>query len=351
MDHRCLITFVGLTTLALTGCDQPELAQELSTAVRPAYVYEVNASSDGELRTFVGKVDAKQRVDLSFEVGGELAEFPLRSGTFVQRGDVIARLATEQFALDLQAAEAQQALAKSDLQRKRELLRDGAISSALVDDAINLLKLRDAQFAQAQKAMADTVLRAPFDGHLASRYLENHMAVQPGQAIVRLHDLNQLLIRVSVPEKLFAALDQNTIELHATFAATGDQQFPLSIFEYEGEAGDIAQTYTVTLVMTPVPGLQLLPGMNATVIARQRESVPSLWVPTEALVITPQGEFFVWVVTNERGLIEQRKVQTAAASDAGVRVTSGLAAGETVVTAGVQQLRPGMRVQPIAPPS
>jgi RND family efflux transporter MFP subunit len=339
-------TIAGILLL-LQSCESPDVTKDELEQRRPAYVYEVKSKTDQRMHSFVGKVDAKQRVDLSFEVAGRLTQLPLRPGVFVQAGTLIAELSSKPFALALEAASAQQALAQSDLRRKRELLREGAVSSALVDDAVQMLRLRDAQLAQANKALSDTRLYAPFDAHLAHRYLDNHMMVQPGQPIVRLHDLGELFIRISVPEKLFAALNQAGIDLFATFDVTGDQQFPLRLQEYEGEAGDIAQTYAVTLAMPPVPGIQLLPGMNTTVIAQRRDLVPSLWVPSEALVSDPEGNFLVWVVTEGDGLVTSRRVQIGTADDEGVRIESGVSEGETIVTAGAQQLRPGMRIRPI----
>ena len=172
-----ILSLIGL----ISGCGQssPD-ALDAAQPIRPAYVTTVTESSAPKRHTFIGKVDAAQRVDLSFEVGGQIAQFDLRAGAQVTKGQLIAALDPTDFTLQREAAKAQRALAQSDLSRKQRLLKDQAISAALVDDAVSVLKLREAQLALAEKALADTRLTAPFAGHLAIRYLDNHMAIQAG---------------------------------------------------------------------------------------------------------------------------------------------------------------------------
>ena len=341
---------LGLSYL-IAGCGQsvPE-ALDAPPSIRPAYVATVTESSAPIRHVFIGKVEAAQRVDLSFEVGGQIAEFDLRAGAQVSQGQVIAALDPANFILERDAAKAQRALAQSDLSRKQKLLQDQAISAALVDDAANVLKLRDAQFARAEKALADTRLTAPFDGHLAIRHLDNHMAVQAGEPVVRLNDLTELFIQISVPEKLFGTLGSSDIaSIYATLPAAGDRQFPLTLREYAGEASAVAQSYRVTFAMAPVPGVQILPGMNATVVATRAALTPAIWIPLEALVTSPEGDFLVWVMDAKTEAVDARTVTLGEAGPLGVKVLQGLTQGEIIVTAGVQHLRAGARIRPITP--
>jgi RND family efflux transporter MFP subunit len=219
-----------------------------------------------------------------------------------------------------------------------------------VDDALSILKLREAQLALAEKALADTRLTAPFAGHLAIRYLDNHMAIQAGEPVVRLNDLTELFIQISVPEKLFGALGSSDIaSIYATLQAAGDRQFPLTLREYAGEASAVAQSYRVTFAMAPIPGVQVLPGMNATVVATRAASAPAIWIPLEALITSPEGDFLVWVMDAKTEIVDPRPVTLGEAGPLGVNILKGLTQGEIIVTAGVQHLRAGARIRPITP--
>lgn len=351
MRLRSLTGSILVLSCFIASCGQTSTETLITAApIRPAYVTTVTESRHLKNHVFIGKVDAAQRVDLSFEVGGQLAQFDIRSGAQVAKGQLIAALDPTDFALQLDAAKAQRALAQSDLTRKQALLKQQAISLALVGDAINILKLRDAQLARAEKALSDTRLIAPFDGHLAIRYLDNHMAIQGGEPVVRLNDLTELFIQISVPEKLFGALESSDItSIYATLPVAGGRQFPLTLREYAGEASAVAQSYRVTFAMAPVPGLQILPGMNATVVATRAQSEPALWIPLDALVTSAEGDFLVWVMDSATETVAARAVTLAEAGPLGVKVTRGLVQGEIIVTAGVQHLRAGTRIRPINP--
>ena len=217
-----------------------------------------------------------------------------------------------------------------------------------MDDAVNVVRLRQAEYLQAQKALDDTQLIAPFTGHLAIRHLDNHMAIQAGQSLVRLNDLSELFIRISVPEKLLSTLDGTTTELFVILSGAGDQRFPVQLKEYVGEANGIAQSFAVTLAMPPIPGLRLLPGMNATVIAEPSTEGSMIAIPLEALVTSPEGDFLVWVMDPDTQRVTPRQVVIGLMAGQGVLVTSGLSSGDVIVVAGAQHLRPGLQIAPIA---
>ena len=71
-------TMAGILLL-LQSCESPDVTKDELEQRRPAYVYEVKSKTDQRRHSFVGKVDARQRVDLSFEVAGRLTQLPLLS--------------------------------------------------------------------------------------------------------------------------------------------------------------------------------------------------------------------------------------------------------------------------------
>ena len=89
--------------------------------------------------------------------------------------------------------------------------------------------------------------------------------------------------------------------------------------------------------------------MNVTVVATRAQTEPLIWVPLEALVTSAEGDFLVWVMDPTTQTVAARAVSLAETGPAGVEVTRGLAAGEIVVTAGVQHLRAGAQIRPITP--
>ncbi len=349
MSARWLAIALGLVCLA--GCERPEPAVD-DQAVRPAKLFRVAADDVAVSHSFVGRVEAAQTVDVSFEVAGELVGLPIREGQDVPAGELVARLDPRDFELALREAEVQLRLASQDLERKEALLRQQGIPRSVVDDARAQYDLWLVRLAQAEERLADTRIVAPFAAHIGRRYVDNRTRVQPGQPIARLLDLNELKVVASVPAELLATVTpERVLSMTARFDFLPDVEFPLAYRENRGEAGAVAQTYEVTFTLKRPEAVNVLPGMTAEVrVGVQAQGGSVMRVPASALLSTPAGRFFVWVYDPASSLVARREVTVGAPLPTGIAVEEGLADGELVVVAGASQLQEGMRIRPLGGP-
>lgn len=335
----------GLLLLLLGGCERelPAIAEQAS---RPAKLFRVTAEPAVVQHEFVGRVEAAQTVDVSFEVGGELVELPVRQGQALRPGALVAALDPLDFDLAVQEAEVQLRLARQDLERKETLLRDRSVSQSAVDDARAQFELTQIRLSQARKRQADARISAPFAAYVTRRFVDNHTRVRSGEVIARLLDLTELKIVVSVPEELMATVSEDrVVAVSARFGFLPDEVFPLTYRDNAGEANDVAQTYDVSFTMARPQRWNILPGMTASVRLELTESVnPAVTIPVNALLGDAAGGFFVWVYEPQTSKVIRRAVQAGALLAQGIVIDSGLADGELVVTAGASQLQPGMRI-------
>jgi RND family efflux transporter MFP subunit len=333
----------------LAGCEESTQLEVAEQSIRPARIFQVTAEGAATTHEFVGRVDAAQTVDVSFEVSGPLAQLPVREGQTVPVGSLIAALDATDFLLAVREAEVQVQLAGQDFKRKRKLLSERGISQSVVDDARALYDLRQVRLAQAKEALADTKIYAPFEAYIARRFTDNYVNVTPDDKIARLTDLHELLVRANIPESIYAtATAESVLSMEARFSFAPGQSFALQVRENTGEADTVAQTYSVTFVMPRPKEWNILPGMTATVVvelAAAGEALTGVQVPTTALVGGSRDGFFVWVFDSGSGAIEKRGVQVGPASGTGVPIRSGLRDGELIVAAGASHLRDGMRVR------
>ena len=249
----------------------------------------------------------------------------------------------------MREAKAQFELAELDLRRKRALLKDKAISPALVDQASAQLDLARAHLEMSERHLAETRLVAPFDGLLSRRYVDNHSLAAAGQAIVRLSDLTEIFVRIAVPERLVSTINDRTVtNLWARLPGV-DTDIPLALKEFAGEANSVAQSYRVTLVMTGPSPVDVLPGMNVTVYAER--AMPNLYprIPLDAIHESPDGTFYVWRYANESQTVARQPVRVGDIREGQVEIEEGLKPGDRFAAAGGQQLREGMRVRPMTP--
>lgn len=335
-------------SIVIGGCGKKEEPAP-KAVVRPVKVMTVQGSGDGVNMTYPGKTRANRRVDLSFKVPGPLVEMPVEEGQEIKKGQLIARILPRDFKINLDQAKARAVNAERQYDRYKELYVRKQVSKAEFDRFKASRDIAAAQLEDAQNALKDTYLKAPFDGIVAKRHVQNFEEVQAKQPIVFFQDLSKIEVLVDAPETVVVTLGQGEeIEATATFAAAPDKKFPLELKEFSTEADPQTQTYQVVLVMDRPEGINILPGMTATVTGRQvsdADSTARIVIPAIAVMEDPQEKAFVWVLKKDEMTVHKTAVTVGemTGSDS-ILVTDGLKGGEQIVTSGITKLQDGMKV-------
>lgn len=337
----------------LFACER-EVVPVVEQAVRPAKLFKVSAHEAVVRHQFIGRLDAAQTVDVSFEVEGVLAALPLREGQAVARGDLLAALDPTDFDLAVREAQVQSRLAKQDLERRAALFKERGISRSALDEAQAVFDLSQVRLDQAEARLEKSRLTAPFDAFVARRYVDNRSKVTNGDKILRLSDLSELKVTVSLPEDIVATVTQERVKsITAEFDFLPGEKFPLTYRENTGEANAVAQTFMASFTMPRPPEHNLLPGMTALVQLELNSSdeQTQIAVPPTAIISAPDGQFLVWVYDPLTHKVSPRRVVVAEPGMRGVGISDGLELGELVVAAGASQLQEGMRIRVINDPA
>ncbi|MEL7277191.1 MAG: efflux RND transporter periplasmic adaptor subunit [Pseudomonadota bacterium] len=338
---RWLATLAVALLIAGTG-PAPATAQTI-----PVKLMMVEPTRNVRVRTFFGQVVAKQTVDLSFQVGGQVVELNAVEGQPVEAGSLLAQLDQEPFELSLQRSEVNLAQAERTRDRMQQL-RGNAVSQATVDDAQTQFDLARVALDDARYALRQSTLRAPFDAVVARRHVSNFTTIAAGTQIVRLHDLSELRIEIDVPELLFQQAGEDPdVMITATFPVS-PTAYPLEIREVTAETSQIGQTFRVVLGMPPPQGLALLPGASVTVTATLSGGAPRLVVPTNAIATGANGQTSVFVFDSadgQTGTLRATAVDVAVSETGDFHIVSGLDAGAEIAVAGVNSLDDGQSVR------
>jgi RND family efflux transporter MFP subunit len=355
---------------ALTACkSKEEVAVE--EPIRPVKTITVKVGSGAGGLKLPGKVRATQRVELAFrQVSGRLIELPIagREGENVTQGELLAKIDPTDFEVAirnvegrLKEAQASLKLAEANLKRVRRIQQKdpGAVSVAEIDknlEASNRAKGRirslRAELDDAQNRLGYTELKAPFDGIIARRFVDNYQRIQAGEPIVSLQDISNVELLLDVPESAMArARDEgkDAVKAVAVFPTAPDKQFPLTLKEAATDADPATQTYQVVMEMPQPDGLNVFPGMTATVSV----SAPGLGdvsdaitIPAIAVLADPSDQWYVWVVDSEKMAVQRRDLKVGEIEGSqDILVTEGLKDGEIVVVAGGVKLKEGMQVR------
>ena len=336
-----------LTCWALPGCGVEDTPPE---PVRPVLSVVVADAAGLSGRRFPGQAKATQELNLAFEVPGRLIERPVEVGDRVEPGQVLAELDPRDFAAALKSAEAELKRDQVNFERAEGMLAEDVISRAQYDRLEARREIAEASVELAAKALADSVLRAPFSGTVAATYVENYENIRAKQEIMRLLDTSKIEMVIQIPESLISNTPY-VRNIQVRFDPFPETLLPASIKEVSNEASRTTRTYPVTLIMEPPEGVEILPGMagEAWGSVELPEDLPEsgIEVPTAAVFAddaSDSEQSYVWVVDKETRSVSRHQVKIVRFSALGVLV-QGVEPGERIVTAGVHSLREGETVR------
>jgi len=207
------------------------------------------------------------------------------------------------------------------------------------------------QVDNAKNAVADTQLKAPFDGIVAETYVENFENIIAGQKILLLNDLKNIDVVVSVPETVVARAHKleeekkNADRVVVRFEADPTHEYELTIKKIATEADRATQTYRLTLTMPAPEKINIFPGMTCTVIHYTPIGGDAAWFAVPAAsVFDDGGKSYVWTI-DSAGVSHRREVKVGEMSGKYIRVLEGLKKGETIAISGVHYLHENMKVR------
>ncbi|WP_431417563.1 efflux RND transporter periplasmic adaptor subunit [Aeromonas dhakensis] len=377
MHKHILARSVGLALLAsclLTACGEQGPAQQGPGAMPPAAVDVVTLhTAPLQLTTELTGRSAPLRVaEVRPQVSGIILKRLFTEGSDVKAGQLLYQIdpAVYQAAVasakaNLAKAQANEQSARLKAKRYAELVKVKAISSQEYDDADAAWKQQLAEIGAAKAALqtaninlAYTRITAPISGRIGKSAVTEGALVTAQQA--------DSLTSIQQLDPMYVDVRQSTADLLrlkrqvAAGKLTQDEQkgarvsFQLEDGSTYGEEGSLQfsdvtvdeTTGMVTLrVIVPNPHQLLLPGMFMRATLQEGERAEGLLVPQTAVTRTPKGGATVMVVTADNK-VALREVQLGRIVGSDWVVESGLKAGERVIVAGLQKVKPGVVVAP-----
>jgi multidrug efflux pump subunit AcrA (membrane-fusion protein) len=376
----------GCSTATGKSADQPA-AERAPIAAAPV------AAVEQPIARFIratGTLMAEDQADVAAEIAGRVVATPIERGTAVAPGDVLIRLSPLEADAQASEAEANAAqiearlglksgvafdvntvpevqnakagfeLAQNEFNRIRSLLDQRVVSQSEFDQRrtqmeaarqqyesakngaaqqYQALQAARARVALAQKAVADTVVRAPFAGLVAERLASTGDYVTKGLKVAVVVRVNPLRVQLTVPEQFVSAIAVGApvnfeVDAYPGRQFTGKVRFVSPALEANQRA------LTVEAVVAN-PDRELKPGLFATARIEQPQRTVAVLVPASA-VQTTAGTSRVYIVNGDH--VEERIVTVGQTVDAQVEISNGLKAGERVATTNVAQLTDGAKV-------
>jgi multidrug efflux system membrane fusion protein len=392
---------VLIASVACCGCGgrQAKADPRSPKAVR---LVAVESSTVPASTTYSAVITPNAQVDLAFRVSGYVVDIrrakaadgrsrPLEPGATIARGVTLARVRVADYQAVVDKArgahdestagiasaeaglvEAQAALtqAESDFSRISILWEQESITKPAYDGAkarldaarakvdaataaIAAAKQRSAaamaQLHEAEIALNDTELRAPFDGILVERHVDLGTLVSPATPAFSMADLRLVKARFSVPDTALRLFRAGQL-LPMTVGAFVDDMFEGHVLSVAPAADPKSRSFEITLAIDN-PTLKLRSGMIASVrVAGELAERPQLRIPIDALVHDgASDQYLIYVLEQKDGGTVAKAISVRPGPFIGnqVSIVEGLTVGQRIVASGANLLRSGDAVREI----
>ena len=287
----------------------------------------------------VGSLKAVNGVTVSTDLAGIVSQIAFQSGQTVKKGDLLVKLDSQQEEARLHSAEARRDLAKTNLERHRNLVKQGAVSQSAYDAAESEFRQAQAAVDDANALIARKAITAPFDGLLGIRQADLGQYLNVGAPIVPLQSVDPIFVEFSFPQQ---ELGQITVgkKLHLQADGMTDEQFEGEITAIDSRVDEKTRNMMFQGTVNN-PKHTLRPGMfvNVEVLLPETET---LSIPASSVNYAPYGDS-VFIVKQHQ--VQEQFVKLGQSRGDQVSVVSGVKEGDEIVSSGVFKLRSGVPVR------
>lgn len=341
MISKCLYPLLGVL-LTLTACRSDKAVGE--SEVLLVKTGQVKEYQDKLLIVYPGKIKAAADVDLAFRVAGPILSMPVKEGAFVRKGEVVAEIDPRDYRVQLTATEAEYKQVKAEAERIIELYERGSAPVNDYDKATYGLQQISAKYEAHKNALKDTRLLAPFDGYIQKKYFEIHETVSAGLPVVSMIDTDFFEVEIDIPSGDYIR-QRHFNAFSCTIDVFPGKTFPLQLVDIVKKA-NLNQLYRVKFYLRPEKGVDVAAGMSVNVSIEYAPEDTDLKLIPASAVFSEQSGSAVWVYDAATSTVKLRRIEPLKFLKSGeVIIAKGLAAGEIVVTAGVHNLKEGVKVK------
>lgn len=309
----------------------------------------VQKSDWQRMLTAVGSINPVQGATISAELAGTVSEINFQSGTLVKKGDILLKFDASAEQAQLRSTQAEEALAKADFERARDLASRKVISPAELDAASAKYAQKKAAVENIQSLISKKEIRAPFDGAAGIRTVNPGEMVIVGRPLVSLQALDQVFFDFALPQQRLAEV-KTDLPVKVTTDAIPDREFDGKLTAINSSVDPATRNVALQATVDNADHA-LRPGMFGRVRVFLSQSNPTLFIPATAVSYAPFGNS-VFIIEKKRDektgkdslILRQQFIRTGETRGDFVAVTQGLKEGEEVVSTGVFKLRNGMDV-------
>jgi membrane fusion protein (multidrug efflux system) len=287
-----------------------------------------------------GSVLANESLELKSETSGKITKINFKEGTKVNTGELLVQINDTEIRALIEKQRYMQKLNKDNEYRQRQLFKKDAISQEEYDNALNRLNTTISDIKLLEAQLEKTRVYAPFDGVIGLRYVSNGAYITPATVIATLYNNSPVKIEFAIPSR-YSPFISSGKKIRFTIENDTARVFRGEVYAIEPRINEETRTLKLRALADNSKGL-LIPGQFVKVDLILDSKPNALMIPTQALI---PGQTVQKVFVANSGKAREVIVETGVRTNLNIEILSGLQPGDTVITTGILQLRPGLPIQ------
>ena len=301
--------------------------------------YIVKTQSLGSNVEVPGTLIANEATELHPQISERIIQLNASEGKTITKGTLIAKLYDADLQATLKKLQVQLQIAKQNEGRSSELLKIQGISQQDYDASLLNVNNIKADIEITEATIIKTEIRAPFNGKVGLKNISIGAFVTPSTVIASIQQTDILKLDFAVPEKYTSRIK---VGQTVTFTVEGgSKKYSAKIMATEAGVTQETRSLMIRAVIQNKDA-SLVPGVFAKVVLDFDPDPNAIVVPTQAILPQARGKK---VIVYQGGLAKFLDVTTGIRDSSNVQITSGLKAGDTIVTTGLLSVRPDSQLE------
>lgn len=334
------LLILGLIKIFFLTKPQEQSGKDVKKGDKPQLVtiYEVKSETLENNITSAGSINSDMEAQLKAEVSGRVIKILFTEGKSVRKGQLLVKLNDADLQAQLKKIKIQLKLAIDKEQRSKKLLEINGISQEEYENQLTQLETIKADMEYTEAMIEKTEIRAPFDGTIGLRNIDEGQYISPSVIIASIQKTNPIKIEFSVPEQYASMIVLNS---EITFTIKGNnKKHTAKIYAIEPKINPNTRSLMIRAKCSNTNG-EIFPGSFADVEISLKKIEHAILIPSEALVPILKGQK---VYLYKAGVAVERKVKIGIRTSTQIQIIEGINSGDTIITSGIMQIKDGSKV-------
>jgi len=343
MKTKLTLAAAMMAAIWISGCSgKKEQKNGPDTLAVNVFNLRTDSMSTSDRTVYDGTLEADKTIDLSFQVSGTILSFPVLTGDYVKKGQLVGEVDETVYRNQYNAQLAQAKLAEENYTRINDVFKKGSVAEIKMLEAKSNYEQATAAARATYQNIAHTHLYAPVSGYIGEKKAEAGAVANPGQPVLQLLDTRSVKVLVVVPESEINRYKAGTSAM-VKIDALGSLPLEGKVSEVGVLALNGSANYNLKISLINNDG-KLKPGMLCKVVfnpttgaATSSGDAKEIIVPVQSVQVDEKGASFLYIVNADHRAV-RKNITTGQLYSNGITIQSGLTGNEQVITSGYQKL-------------